>query len=528
MKSLNLNKLWSMILLLSMTLGAVSCGNEEKETIPQLPDMAVIECDAGEECKIVFSAQNNWRLSSNKMWCKFKTSGGNFQDISGRAGTHEVAIVVGNEQIKDEVTEAEITIVMGSHKAIIARILRGPDKFYIKISDATDTSTNGVIKISYDAYTLVYVEANFDFKAVEWPEWVEIKDGSISGRAGEQVEALLRIVPNGDRERYAIKKEDGHVMVFSDDKGSEDRTFACPIIYDGMGRNIVITGPTNLLEWDVTADGKTFSQTNDEGETTTYQDKLEYNIVANKNIFHVIYVEKVIERGIHTMEAFNEEEANLWMHFDKYSRSLTVDPAAKPRYGYVLALPQEVYNFVLADLKTGIIFGADNSSGFDMPTIGAEYRQYIVASLTQSGSEVVVDTATQMHVYHSLTAYDIPALRYTDSAVMAQYGVEEAYIVPFVNSVPGKQPCIVINPRVEDWTTENLEAGRVGVEVWYKGELLKAEDKEYYVGENVDELLSLHLYGPKAGFEIGGENIYAVFKVDGEAKKLLVVTPPTK
>ena len=97
-----------------------------------------------------------------------------------------------------------------------------------------------------------------------------------------------------------------------------------------------------------------------------------------------------------------------------------------------------------------------------------------------------------------------------------------------IDSVPGKKPCIVINPRVEDWTTENLEAGRVGVEVWYKGELLSAEHQEYYVGENVDELLSLHLYGPQAGFKIGGENIYAVFKVDGEAKKLLVVTPPTK
>ena len=51
---------------------------------------------------------------------------------------------------------------------------------------------------------------------------------------------------------------------------------------------------------------------------------------------------------------------------------------------------------------------------------------------------------------------------------------------------------------------------------------------EYYIGENVDELLSLHLYGPKEGFEIGGENIFIVFKVAGEAKKLLVVTPPTK
>jgi hypothetical protein len=86
----------------------------------------------------------------------------------------------------------------------------------------------------------------------------------------------------------------------------------------------------------------------------------------------------------------------------------------------------------------------------------------------------------------------------------------------------------VINPRIEGWDTLNHDKGNVGVEVWYKGRLLKMSDNEYYIGENVDELLSLQLYGPKEGFQIGGENIYVVFKVDNEAKKLLVVTPPTK
>ena len=134
---------------------------------------------------------------------------------------------------------------------------------------------------------------------------------------------------------------------------------------------------------------------------------------------------------------------------------------------------------------------------------------------------------TEMHIYHSITAFDIPATRY-NSDITDKYGVIEAYIAPFVNSIPGKIPSIVINPRIEGWNTANYDTGIASAEVWYKDELLKVSDKEYYIGENVDELLSLELSGPKEGFEIGGENIYIVFKVNNEAKKLLVVTPPTE
>ena len=534
MKSLNLSKLWSIVLFATMTLCAVSCGNEEEAT-PQLPDMAVIECSAGDRPEIAFTAQNNWRLSSNKAWCKFHTSGGDFQDISGRAGTQKVKLIIGNEQIKDSVTEAEITIIMGGHKAIIARILRAPDKFYLKIYDITQTSTNGVVKLGYDGYIPMIIEANFNFAAVEYPEWVEIRDGSISGVAGEQVEAYVRIVPNGDRERYPIAKEEGFVMVFSDPDRREEKTFVCPIVYEGMGNKaIAIYGPTeNEFGWEVTPDGKSFSQVNDADETVTYQDKLEYNIVANNDVFHIVYVDSIIDRGIPSFEVYSEDDKGCWMHFDKLSMSLTVEPSTKIRAGYVMAFPKETYNFVLADLKNGILFERDNSSGIDLPVLRNDYLKYVVASLTQYGTEEA-DPATQMHIYHSITAYDIPAMRYTDSAVMAQYGVSEAYIAPFINSIPNKQPYIVINPRIDGWSSEEWingdtgEAGMVGVEVWYKGAQLSMSKDEYYVGENVDELLSLHLYGPRDGFEIGGENIYVVFKLGGEAKKLLVVTPPTK
>lgn len=524
----SLRKLFSMLFIVAVALSAVSCG-ESEEVIPQLPDMKTIKCSAGDRPEFSFTVQNNWRLSSDAVWCKFKTSGGDLQDISGRAGTHKITLSISNEQIKDRVTTANITIIMGSKKAVIALVQREPDHYYLKVYDITGTPTSDkTILISYDGYTPVLIEANFDFAAVEYPDWVEIKEGFIAGSAGEQVEANLRIIPNGDRERYPIKKEDGYVFVFSDANRSENKTFSCPIIYNGMSDwDIVIEGPTeNEYGWEVTPDGKSFSQIADDDSVVRFENELLYNIVARKDVYHMVYVESIIDRGIPSYKVYAEGD-DFWMHFDKERMALTVDATTVQRYGYVMALSQGQYNFISVDLKEGFLFETDNSSGIELPMLKNDYLKYIAASLTQRGTKEA-DPHTEMHIYHSITAYDIPALRYTDSDVMSQYGVEKAYIVPFINSIPDRQPCIVINPRIEGWDTLNHDEGNVGVEVWYKGRLLKMSDKEYYIGENVDELLSLQLYGPKEGFQIGGENIYVVFKVGNEAKKLLVVTPPTK
>lgn len=516
-----------------MSISAVSCGDTEQQT-PQLPNMQVIKCSAGDCPSFVFTANNNWRLSSDAVWCKFQTSGGNSQDISGSAGTYEITLNISNEQIKDRITTANITIIMGSKKAVIARIERDPDRFDLKVYDITGTPTNGVIHISYRDYTPVLIWANFDYASVEFPDWVEILGETIVGAANEQTEAYLRIVPDGHRERYPITKEDGYEIVFSAADGKPEKTFRCAIVYNGMGEDVIaINGPTvDEFGWEVTPDGKSFSQLGADGQMVTYENELLYNIIAHNDIYDMVYVENVIDRGIPSYVVYTDDDdetelANCWMHFDKERMALTIDATENQRHGFVLALPHGIYENLGEDLKAGILFEIDNSSGIDLPVLKNRYLQYVVASFTQRGTKEA-DPATQMHIYHSITAYEIPAMHYTDSVVMAQYGVEEAYIAPFINTIADRAPCIVINPRVEGWTTENYEAGSVGVDVWYKGEPLTMSDKEYYVGENVDELLSLQLYGPKEGFAIGGENIYVVFKVNGEAKKLLVVTPPAK
>ena len=131
-----------------------------------------------------------------------------------------------------------------------------------------------------------------------------------------------------------------------------------------------------------------------------------------------------------------------------------------------------------------------------------------------------------MYIYHSLTTLDIPAQAYTNASLAAEYGVEDIWKCPFVNSVAGKKPGIVIDPHVEGWNTEAFEAGNATAEVYHNGEKLKISEGEYYLGENMNEEMALHLWGPNEGWN--GGDVHIVFKVGNEAKKLLVVTPPAK
>lgn len=526
MKSQFINKLWVAMLAISAALFTTSCV-EKEEVVPQLPNMKVIECAAGDHNHTFsFTANSNWRLSSDQIWCKFKTSGGDLQDMAGGVGTHTITLIIGNEQIKNQVTVAKITIYMGNNKAIIAEVRRAPDRLYMNIYNITNEPVKS-ITIGYNGYTPLLIEANFDFKQAECPEWIDIRDGEITGVPGEQTEAWLSIRNNGDRERWPITVDDNVKMVFTDLKG--ENMFSFPIVYKGMGdENIIIEGPTsNKYGWEVSDDGTVFSQVDELGEVKQFKENLQYNIIAHKNEYGIVYLERIVERGIPRYITTTVSSGDGWMHFDTNSMTLRVDSTENIRHGQVLALPMSTYNLHLSEFENGALLETDNSSGIDLPALHNNFTAYVLAEFTQLGKKEA-DADTEMHIYHSITVYDIPALKYNDSEVMAKYGVSEAYIAPFVNPIPGKSAGIVINPRMEEWSTANYEAGIASAEVWYKGTLLKMSDKEFYIGEDVEEQLALELTGPKSGFDIGGENIYIVFKVNGEAKKLLVVTPPTK
>lgn len=527
-----------MVLATSALMLVVSSCDRENP-IAEIPGCKDIICNVGDRPTFSFSVGSDWRLSSDALWCKFVTPGGELQEISGVAGSHTITLKITDEGIKNQPTFANVTIRIGDKSGIIAKVERGADKLYMKLYDVTDTPKES-IELGYVDWIPFRIEANFRFHATDIPDWVEIgyKDDSgkvitsnaITGVPGEQTEGYARIKNNGERERYEIKADDGHTITFTDRNG--EQAFEFPITYKGMGTdNLTYVGPTEqYYGWEVSLDGETFRQKNSvNGQVTTFPKSLTYTITAHENAYKIIRFEQKIERGVSSYVAYKEEyygsDDHSWINIERDSDdagqlTITVDPTDNLRYGMVMALPTGIYNKKHSDIL-GNFFEMDASSGVELPTVKSEYTQYILMEFTQHE----LDKESPMYIYHSLTTLEILATPHADSALQEQYGVDEVYIAPFVNPIVGKRPGIIIDPRIEGWTTENFEVGTATAEIWYDGEQLKISEDEYYIGENKDEVLAIHLWGPNEGFV---NDVHVVFKCGNEAKKLLVVTPPTE
>lgn len=502
-----------MILLLAAATLFVACDRESKVNASAFPKMQELKCEAGKTTSFGFTMEREWQLSSDALWCKFITASGEQYDHSGGAGTHTITLRISDELIKDEPTVANITMRIGETERVVATVLRGAKQLTLDIYD-TNGKRLDAINIGYEEWNTFVVKANFRFAACDFPEWVEVEGGAIAGDSDHSATARVRIVPNGDRERYPITAEEGHFMVFTDESGNN--TIEHPIVFDGMGNDkITIAGPTNqYYGWEVSLDGEEFRQADEEGNYTTPEGGLKYTITARNNEYELLYIEEKIDRGIRSYN-LNAD----WMRFDTATMTLSVEPTNATRYGIVMALPMGLYNKIEGDIAANI-FEEDASSGVAMPAIKSDYTPYILVEFTQRDFKELGDYEG-MYIYHSLTTLEIVATTTTDNT----YSADEAFECPFINSVTGKRPGIIIDPRIENWNTIAYESGSASAEVWYKGEKLKISEGEYYIGENKDEVLALHLWGPNVGFE---ENVYIVFMVDGVAKKLLVVTPPTK
>ena len=515
--------------------GVTSC---QKEASASLPTLSSIECKSGDRPAISFTIDSDWHLSSDALWCTFITSSGTLQEMTGHSGKHTVTLKITDENCRGEWSVANITIKAKGKSERLVEVRRAPSELYIELFD-TNNAPIEAFEIGYDEYISTRLESNFRYAAIEFPEWVEIAhkgdNGTLEvgnyivGAPGESTEIMMRIVADGQRERFPLTAEDGYTITLSDH--AMKHTIEFPITYAGMGADkLSYKGPTdNYFGWEVSLDGKTFRQTDPaDGSTTTFSDYLQYNITAQNNDYGILFFEKILERGVPTynyIPATDDKDKYGWIEFDKEAMTLRVEEYAGdiPRFGIVMALPRQTYD-TLTTSSVDDIFDVDTSSGVDIPCVSDSYAEYILAEFTQM--DFTERGAYEgMYAYHSLTILEIFCKPYNDMALMEKYGCEEIFICDFVNPVVGKEPGIIVDPRIENWSTETYDLAIAGAEVWHGDKQLKMSENEYYIGENKDEVLAMQLYGPKGGWN--NTNVVILFKVNGEIKKVLVVTPPT-
>ncbi len=508
----------TLLASVAITLLMGACDKEPVEESISFPELQTIECEAGDVTSFSFTTNHDWQLSSDALWCMFISSAGEVLDMSGKAGTHTISLRISDLELGNKPTEANITMKISDKTELIAKVVRGAENPYLIIYDTNDAPTNG-IELGYGSYITFHIEANFRFAAVEYPEWVEFEGGSVSGNAGERVEGRARIINDGYRERYPITEEDGYRVIFADESG--DIRIEIAILYGGMGgENLSFTGPSaNTFGWEVSLDGKSFRQEDEAtSEVINYPSPLKYLITAHNDEYYVLSFEKVVDCGIPSYRVDAE-----WINFDKEEMTLSVEASQKTRFGMVLALPSTVYNEVAKDIM-GNLFEMDNASGIDLQTLKYDYLKYLLIEFTQLDFDES-GPYEGMRIYHSLTTYEIPYTPYQNGEVMSKYDVSEAYTCRFPAPIEGKRPGVVIDPRTEGWNSESFEQGTASVELYCNGEQLTIKEADFMLGENTDEIISLHFYGMNGVFD---SNVEILFKVGQEAKKLLVVTPPAK
>lgn len=334
-------------ILLALPLLFTACG-DDGPIVPEVvfPETQTIECAAGKQQPLEFTANQAWSLSSNQMWCRFIQDGAEQSNIEGVAGHHKVTLLVTDEgQAIDRRDEAEITMRCGGQQAVIVKVIRAAVGYQLRVMDGAGNELNE-IEVGYGEYAPFFVQANFRFVATKWPDWAQLKDGSLLGVADKKVESGITFVGSGEAEMY----EQAGEMQFQDELGKA--SFTVRITFKGMPHDIVkISRPGNATAWNwtVSADGKTFVQSGNE-----YKNALTFGLTTYHNDCEVVLVEKTADQTLSIGTA-------TWAHWNKTAQSLAVDENTTDaeRMVYVLAFPRAKYDQIKDNLAEAIIVNGD-------------------------------------------------------------------------------------------------------------------------------------------------------------------------
>lgn len=347
-----------LFISLFVVAGFTACDDDDDNnstTNVIFPAKVVLNCDANETTEITFDAADNWTLSSSQLWCTF----GENQEYSlnGNAGKQTVKLNISDvAQSTDSKSVAQITLNIGSKSAVIADVERNAKGFELKVTDAEGNEVS-VIEVGYDEYIEYNFTANFRFAATNRPEWVALDGGSIVGTPNGSVKGGLKFAADGTSEKYSIAEDKGYTISFSDEKGL--CTKSIPVIYKGMPADALNYEGPKYYGWVVSMDGKTFTQTTENGldgssSNLTFPNFVPFTIKA-LNDEYVPVVFEVVEQWGMTMIHMNGEEYPIdWIRVEdkgKGSVLVKVDESYEgvERKGIVMMFAKAEYDELTAN-----------------------------------------------------------------------------------------------------------------------------------------------------------------------------------
>ena len=159
-----------------LVFGTSACSSSDDEpATPAFPDaVQTISCTAESEANFTFTANMEWKLSSNKAWCTLAGTGMEGQNISGKPGSQSIKVKVSGEGQSFESAKASLTLSMGGQSKVVAEVLRAGKAYELKVYDADGQEVKS-LSISSEGTLEFSVEANFECGLIGIPNWLEVE-----------------------------------------------------------------------------------------------------------------------------------------------------------------------------------------------------------------------------------------------------------------------------------------------------------------------------------------------------------------
>lgn len=369
-------KSWFFIGLI-MAFCVSACGDDDDNTVtPKFPEKQNIVCNAGETKEFTFEANTNWSLTSSAIWCKFEKDGMDEFILSGEAGKQTVTITVTDDDQKvDNISVAKLELTMGGQTIVVGEVTRSAVGYELKIYDEAGNEIQE-LEVGYDTYVPFKVKANFRFAATNLPSWVALQGDAMVGPVNQEVTGGLKIVQDGNCEKYPVAASDANVITFADESGNAFFTYK--VTYKGMtpGKLEMTRPATNQYDWTVSLDGKSFAQ---DGNANTYTNRLPFTIKTLNDDYEIVFIEK----GMYNSSLYlMNPEVDEWMHCERNKGEVGVkveplDPSTgiKERVGYVLALSRAEYESIKDDLEGTLIDGEDITYKYQQSALLVQFTQ---------------------------------------------------------------------------------------------------------------------------------------------------------
>lgn len=427
---------WTAMLAMALSVGGCSDSDSDGPGDVTFPEKDAITVNAGQDRTLTFSADAEWKLTSNASWCRFVDGDFVQTTISGEAGDQSVTIRVSDDNQNSEKDDvAEITMAMGGKSQVIYEITRprkGASSLIVK-----DKSGKVI-----DAENPLLVKGGNITSPVETTVTLEIDDASAQlGVLTDKTASWVTVTAltgtndyavsfkddnaDGKNPKYAIPAEENAVITFAAQKnGSIVAEVAIPIYYEGYAESALIVDPS-YMSVTVSEDGQTM--TGEGGvsgsESVDYGDELISTVTTRNDAFEIVeiaYTATYDQWGTPT-EVIYDFSANGdldWVTTSKIAGETDADVKNRVRLtvselpegeelrnATVMIFPKAVYDEIEDDLQGNVI----NSEVND---IKSAYSTYIMANLTQGAESAEPEGGVSFAGYY-YTSFEGEAMAMT-------------------------------------------------------------------------------------------------------------------